>query len=367
MTRTRYSAEIIFGIGSISSTFLDVTRDMYFRMDENKNAHPQPTMLEDNIHFAKYIKNLCDHANELFACEQKMIKINAPAIVFGDLCGDADSLFTLERLFWQSVPVLANNLVFLGNYMGGASTGGVPGTSGTLTSFNIEIFCYLLALKLAAPNKVFLLRGVNETADHIGRDLMAECALKYGPETGIHLFTTLIDVMNKLPFAVVIDETILCTHSGIPRTALKLAKFLEIPDSVSNVANESPLAYEVSLHMSSGTLMIISTFVPLVNLQRAQRKRIVQLAQKIERNARVHGEHLREIHEDQSTCLLDSKSPQPGRVQRRPRKFSAAIQWSMFDGLLERQSNIHWLGFRGRGRCSQLFCSNGQFHQGETC
>lgn len=244
MTRARYSAEICFGIGSICSTFLDLTRDMYFRMDENKNL-PQQTVLDDNIQFAKYIKNLCEHVNELLACEQKIIKINAPAIVIGDLCGNADCLFTLERLFWQSVPVLTSNLVFLGNYMGGATTGGVPGTSGTLTSFNIEIFCYLLALKMAAPSKVFLLRGVNETADHIGDDLMAECVLKYGQETGKYLFNTLIEVMNQLPFAMVIDETILCTHSGIPRGAAKLAKFLEIPNSVSNVAKESPFAYEV--------------------------------------------------------------------------------------------------------------------------
>lgn len=140
----------------------------------------------------------------------------------------------LERSLWQSVPVLHANLIFLGNYIGQCK-------------WNVETVCYLLSLKVTNPNKVFLLRGVNETREENRVFLLAECVRKYGSDTGKTIWQTLNEALDRLPFAAVIDESILCVHSGIPRASGSLiTKFFELHECIHNVEKESPLAYEVS-------------------------------------------------------------------------------------------------------------------------
>lgn len=91
--------------------------------------------------------------------------------------------------------------------------------------------------------KGFLLRGLHESFPS-ATGLIADCCKKYGKSVGETIYRNLTDIFNHLPFAVVIDETIACVHSGIPKSC-RLEKLLELPKSVASVQNETS-AYEVS-------------------------------------------------------------------------------------------------------------------------
>lgn len=227
ITPMRYSAEFVFGIGSICNMFVDVIRDTYRKNDSAglmANAEEAPS-------FARYLKTLCENVSDLLLGEDRMIKINAPAYVVGDILGNLDSLLTMERLLWQSIPVLPINIIFLGNYIG-------PNKN------CVEVISYLFALKMLLPAKVILLRGFNECKE-CSANMINECIQKYGNEIGRFIWESINDVFEKLPFAAVVDESILCVHSGIPKLSGRIAKFLEIPEEISNVEKECPLAFEV--------------------------------------------------------------------------------------------------------------------------
>lgn len=175
---------------------------------------------------------MCDHMNSFLVSEPKFNRITAPAIVVGSILGNLDILLKMEQCLWRGAPVLPETIVFLGNYFG-------P------TKYNVEVICYLFSLKMIAPNKVFLLRGSSELRDMNQNDLMPECFNKYGKDVGTKIWELLNDVFDKLPFAMLVDESILCVHSGLPKTALRVGDLLKIPPVVKNVEKESPVAFEL--------------------------------------------------------------------------------------------------------------------------
>src|SRR5699024_7747635 len=83
--------------------------------------------------------------------------------------------------------------------------------------FGVECLLYVYSLKLLQPNKVFLVRGLNEVI--VNREtsrLRHQCVHKYGPTTGDTVFGLITSVFEHLPVAIVVDESIVCVHSGIP-------------------------------------------------------------------------------------------------------------------------------------------------------
>ncbi|OTF75336.1 hypothetical protein BLA29_012748, partial [Euroglyphus maynei] len=98
---------------------------------------------------------------------------------------------------------------------------------------------------IAAPNQVCLLRGYNETSD-TSKELLKECVQKYGQDDGRQMWVEFNQTFNLLPFAILVDESILCVHSGLPKSSLmSINKFSEIPKKVANLSKESPLALEL--------------------------------------------------------------------------------------------------------------------------
>lgn len=121
-----YSMDFTFSIASIPSIFMDLIKGFFITENQrlannNETGHDNgitglmATPEKECLRFIKYLKILCDKLSDLLNKEEKLIKINAPAIVIGDLQGSLNTLFLLGRIFYQSFPILSENLIFLGN------------------------------------------------------------------------------------------------------------------------------------------------------------------------------------------------------------------------------------------------------------
>ncbi|XP_075588482.1 uncharacterized protein LOC124494289 isoform X3 [Dermatophagoides farinae] len=245
--RYQYSMDFIFSFTSIANIFIELIQDFYRKIHENqilncckevnKNFDQQPlstTMgimvaTDERSIFAKYLNVLCSKLANMLSHEEKLIKVNAPAFVFGNIDGNLDRLMRMNKLFFQSFPILVENLIFLGNY------------SGTKYGFGIECLVYLFSMKLVQPNKVHLLRGQNEClvlsntnnknksssrskkkligmneTTIMQQPLWNECYQKYGKQYGQIIGETLAKIFALLPIIIIVDENIACVHSGIP-------------------------------------------------------------------------------------------------------------------------------------------------------
>lgn len=217
MSEARYSAEYRFGSGSVSNVFLELIRKTADVSQEDWNC----------------IRSLCESISDFFISEDRLIKLNAPVVVIGDILGNLAPIVAFDKLLCPSVPVLQNNMLFLGNYIG----------NGT---HNLEVICFVFSLKLQVPNKVILLRGFNENGKEAHKLLLPECQRKYGPEVGSLVCNLICEAFSKMPFGAIIDESVVCMHSGIPKSSGNRVTILEdIPKTLNNVEDCLP-AYEVS-------------------------------------------------------------------------------------------------------------------------
>lgn len=224
-TLYKYSYDYVFSAVSIGHTFLDVIRDFCSRKGHSKNRNFFNSLSEDMELFFNYLYILCQNVRALIECEEKLLKINSPVYVIGDFLGDIDDLIALEQALWQSLPVVNNNYVFLGNYM----YNGLD---------NIESLLYLFCLKILVPNSFFLLRGNNEIrTDQFYR----ECSKKYGTKNGSTAFDMLNSVFDKMPLALLIDESIICVNSGLPAPTNTLESFYNFPKDLKD-----PLSFKLS-------------------------------------------------------------------------------------------------------------------------
>lgn len=222
--------EIVFHIDSICNLFVDQFREFCskggcgttFQMAEEAGGR----------NFDRYIRSLCQYVGDIFVAEEKLMHLNGPAVVAANISGSWESLFHMERIFWPAMPTFTENIIFLGDYIDPAS------------KYNFETVCYLFALKMITPNKLFLLRGNKEQAEK-NKFLLTECQRKFGLRMGEQVWEVINDVFNRMPYAIVMDESLLCVHSGIPRSVSRLTKFLGIPEVVKNVGKESLLAWEL--------------------------------------------------------------------------------------------------------------------------
>ncbi|MCQ5340861.1 MAG: metallophosphoesterase [Candidatus Methanomethylicia archaeon] len=129
----------------------------------------------------------------------KLINLKKSSItVIGDLHGD---LFSLNKILDK---IETENIVFLGDY---ADRGPFP----------IEVYEKIFELKIDHPDKVFLLRGNHEAPDIIPfypHDFPWYLREKYG-ENWRDIYNNLIELYNKIPIAVIIDDFALLLHGGI--------------------------------------------------------------------------------------------------------------------------------------------------------
>lgn len=120
--------------------------------------------------------------------------------------------------------------VVLGNYTGEYSNG-------------VECALYVMALKVCAPNKIYMLRGHNETRGN-SESLKSECLDKYGHDVGFKVFEVMQEAFSHLPIAATLDENILCVNSGIPAGRKSFSDLLKIEGKIADV-KQYPLVHQV--------------------------------------------------------------------------------------------------------------------------
>ncbi|KAJ6221289.1 hypothetical protein RDWZM_007101 [Blomia tropicalis] len=217
----KYSQDYVFSTVSIGHTFLDMIRD--FNTAKGNCQKPNGFLATPDYRdiFIQYLTILCQNVRSLFECEDKLIKINSPAFVIGDIRGNLENLLLMERILWQQVPVVSNNFVFLGNYV-------------NVGKWSIECVLYLFALKIIAPNKFFLIRGFNEVRSSQKAGLQQECLSKYGTKHGTKVWEMVNDVFDRMCLMVVIDEAILCVNSGVPSQTPKLEDLFKMTSTLKD-------------------------------------------------------------------------------------------------------------------------------------
>mmetsp|Transcript_1228 Transcript_1228/g.4131 ORF Transcript_1228/g.4131 Transcript_1228/m.4131 type:complete len:769 (+) Transcript_1228:313-2619(+) len=162
--------------------------------------------------FAAHVVELSDFAARRFEREPRVLKLESPAYVFGDLHGNLEDLHFFADHVWKlGVELVAGNLVFLGDYVDRGMS-------------SLEVVAYLFALKVLEPTKVWLLRGNHETRDVNGwkdhyeeRSFLWQCEYRFGGPKGRRVWDAVNMAFDRLPLAAVIDDDIFCVHGGIPR------------------------------------------------------------------------------------------------------------------------------------------------------
>lgn len=234
MNEHKYSMEYVFNNSSVPNIFIDLVKDFYHKSNfEGSKLTGLMTAKEDWTIFSKYLTILCEDLKGLLSAEDKLIKINSPTVVIGDIQGNLMDIFSIEKIYFHSFPVIPHNLLFLGNYSGHCPYG-------------VEVITYLFSMKLLAPNKIFLLRGTNEMIDKSKIILRKECIAKYGNVYGKKIHSVIMEIFARLPFAIIIDESIFCCHSGIPKWNKIDTKMHSLSQDITNIMRDAPIAYDVS-------------------------------------------------------------------------------------------------------------------------
>lgn len=189
----------------------------------------------DRLSIFNLISDLCKNLENLFDKEERIVKIESPCLVMGDIHGNLDDLRTYERSLWPKAPICCSkNFLFLGDYVDRGD-------------FSIESVLYLFAMKSLAPKRFFMLRGNHEISIIQKQYTFSrECEVKFGIQTGRKLWRIFNRVFDLMPIAAIIDNKIFCAHGGIPKSISNLETLNnEIPKPLENPEFQCPSAWEI--------------------------------------------------------------------------------------------------------------------------
>jgi protein phosphatase len=150
---------------------------------------------------------------EILDQEPRMLKLKSPIYVLGDIHGNFEDLsyFMQQLVLFGDFEFCPYSVLFLGDYV----DRGI---------WSVECTALLLALKVMAPEKCFLLRGnhefpeVNGDINRYGKGSFAsQCVDLFGEKVGNAVWRKCNFAFKYMPLAATVDDKIFCTHGGIPR------------------------------------------------------------------------------------------------------------------------------------------------------
>lgn len=143
---------------------------------------------------------LIDRAKDIMFREPNILQLDAPVVTVGDIHGQFYDLVNLLEEGGKPGP--ENVYLFLGDYVDRGS-------------FSCEVMLTLLKLKVAYPDRIWLLRGNHEcrtVSGHFG--FKEECKTKYG----VNVYYRFLLTFQTMPLAAVISTAygdIFACHGGL--------------------------------------------------------------------------------------------------------------------------------------------------------
>ncbi|KAK0424831.1 hypothetical protein QR680_008879 [Steinernema hermaphroditum] len=147
------------------------------------------------------LKWLIGRVRMVMADEKALIEVRHPVNIVGDIHGQYQDL---HRIFNAcGMPANRTRYLFLGDYVDRGPQ-------------SLEVICCLLGLKIAFPNKIFLLRG-NHEQEFINKEygFWAELEKRFPYGLALGIFKEFNDLFGYLPLAALVSEKILCMHGGL--------------------------------------------------------------------------------------------------------------------------------------------------------
>ncbi|CAB3408601.1 unnamed protein product [Caenorhabditis bovis] len=177
------------------------------------------------------IHALLELALKVFMSGKALIEVRAPVNICGDTHGQYSDLL---RIFNACGPPTKQRYLFLGDYIDRGR-------------HSLEVICLLLALRLALPKRMYLLRGNHELrAINKNYGFYAELQNRFRSSGGEHtaLYEHFNLVFSYMPLAAIVARRILCMHGGI-------SPHLQSLDDIRNIelpleaAKQHPLACDL--------------------------------------------------------------------------------------------------------------------------
>ncbi|KAJ9586976.1 hypothetical protein L9F63_019428 [Diploptera punctata] len=186
--------------------------------------------------FGNMLLQVSAKAAEICRSESRLLELQTPVYVLGDIHGNLPDLIIFEKVLWSLGPNLTPcTILFLGDYVDRGPHG-------------VEVVGYIFAHKVQNPTKVKLLRGNHEIRDIQQKfTFFNECKSKFGENLGNQIWNRVNDVFDNLPLSATIDGKIFCCHGGIPPPWLcpVVSAIKAIPCPLVNPDQESYLAWEL--------------------------------------------------------------------------------------------------------------------------
>ena len=160
---------------------------------------------------------ICRQVCIILKAEQRVLQLQSPCYVLGDIHGNLDDLRFFGTKLWPlGMDLSGSTSLFMGDYVDRGFRG-------------LEVVAYLFARKVRNPNKLFMLRGNHETVEintwteqYKSRSFLQQCWKLFGRNDGTRLCFAINYAFQHLPFAAVIDDSIFCVHGGIPPSEKEL-------------------------------------------------------------------------------------------------------------------------------------------------
>ncbi|KAM0681666.1 phosphoprotein phosphatase PP4 catalytic subunit [Glugoides intestinalis] len=152
----------------------------------------------------------------VLAEEENIQHINGDAAIVGDLHGQFFDFLNMINLIGTDI-----NIVFLGDYVDRGLN-------------SVELFIYLLALKLINKKRITLLRGNHENRSQTAvYGFEEECISKYNHV----IYWKFCEIFEVLPLVAIVNKKYFCVHGGIsPELTLE---WLELQDRTQEYSDFS--------------------------------------------------------------------------------------------------------------------------------